>query len=61
MIWTSTLLIAFGIGYTQGHRLGQAAVLILVGIEIGLLVGGAMLMSNRHRREQKRNPDRDDP
>lgn len=46
LLWAASIVFAFEVGYSQDHRLTRAAALTSVWIVIGLLVGGAVLMSS---------------
>src|ERR1039458_10118809 len=49
LIWIATVVFAFDMGYSHGRTLSHAFAEILVGSEMGCLMGGLLLMSlNRH-------------
>jgi hypothetical protein len=45
LVWASTIVLAFGVGYSLGRILHRASALIGVWAVMGLLLGGLILMA----------------
>jgi hypothetical protein len=45
MVWVGTLVLAYGVGYSDGRQIGRTAALIGTFAVVGLLIGGAVLMT----------------
>jgi hypothetical protein len=54
LLWLASMVISFGVGYTQNRNLGRTAAIVLTSGEVALIFVGFMLFSsNRQRRDHR--------